>query len=62
MAKQNPSTQPRTGQPDPKLDRVSFDARFHARFYDPAFDPLRNEIDKLAQVAWEDGEASTLPA
>ena len=44
---------PRTGQPDPAIDRASFEARFRERFYDPAFDAQRESIDALAGIAWD---------
>jgi multimeric flavodoxin WrbA len=43
----------RKGQGDPKLSRAEFGKRFRARFYDPAFDSLRGEIDRLESVAWD---------
>ena len=48
---------PRTGQPDPKLDRTTFEARFRERFQDPAFDAHRGAIDALAAIAWDGYEA-----
>ncbi len=56
MAKSDPTRaqlQPRTGQPDPRLTRAQFDARFRLRFHDPAFVPLETEIARLAAVAWD---------
>ena len=43
----------RTGMPSPELDRTAFETRFRSRFADPAFDPLRDEIDRLAAAAWD---------
>ncbi len=43
----------RKGQGDAKLPRDEFLKRFRARFYDPGFDPLQAEIDRLAEVAWD---------
>jgi len=43
----------RTGQPYAKLTRDEFTRRFMERFYDPAFDTVRGEIDRVAAVAWE---------
>lgn len=51
----------RRGQPDPQLRRVEFDARFHERFADPAFDGQREAIAALCDIAWrnyEDGHKS----
>lgn len=42
----------RKEMPSAELSREEFTRRFHNRFYDPAFDPLRAEIEKLAAVAW----------
>ena len=44
---------PRTGQPDPAIDRASFEARFREHFYDPAFDAQRESVDTLAGIAWD---------
>jgi multimeric flavodoxin WrbA len=43
----------RKGQGDPTLSRAEFSKRFRARFYDPAFDSLRAEIEKLENLAWD---------
>lgn len=45
--------EPRKGMPNPELDRATFNARFRSRFADPAFDSLREEIDRLAATAWD---------
>ena len=34
------------------LTKEQFRARFDARFYDPAFDTVRGELDKVFEVAW----------
>lgn len=47
------SIEPRTGQPDPRLTRNAFEARFRQRFQDPAFDPHEDAIARLAAVAWD---------
>lgn len=39
--------------PSPDLTREVFLARYAERFYDPAFDSVRGEIDRLAAIAWE---------
>lgn len=46
-------TDPRKGMPDPKIDEETFKARFRSSFCDPAFDQLDNEIEAIAQIAWE---------
>jgi multimeric flavodoxin WrbA len=43
----------RTGQPYHAPTREEFVERFLQRFHDPGFDGLRNEIDRLAAVAWD---------
>ncbi|MGQ0654236.1 MAG: flavodoxin family protein [Betaproteobacteria bacterium] len=35
------------------LSRDEFQRRFTERFYDPAFDAVRKEIDRLSEVAWD---------
>jgi multimeric flavodoxin WrbA len=50
----NPSKpEVRKGTPDVKLSRKEFQKRFTARFYDPAFDQAKAEIQKLSDIAWE---------
>jgi multimeric flavodoxin WrbA len=39
--------------PSPKLDESAFRARYLERFADPAFDPLRAELDAIAGAAWD---------
>ncbi len=54
MANDSKSTpQVRTGQGDVKLSREEFDRRLRERFYDPAFDAVRPEIDRVIEVAWK---------
>ena len=43
----------RKGQGDVKLTREEFDRRLGERFYDPAFDSVREEIRKVLDVAWD---------
>jgi multimeric flavodoxin WrbA len=43
----------RKGQGDVKLSREEFVRRLGERFYDPAFDAVRGEIDRVMQIAWE---------
>jgi multimeric flavodoxin WrbA len=43
----------RKGQGDTKLSRAEFSKRYRAHFYDPAFDSLRAEIEKLEDAAWD---------
>ncbi|MGE0666476.1 MAG: hypothetical protein AB7O49_07965 [Sphingomonadales bacterium] len=46
------STEPRKGMPGVSLTREEFTRRYLRQFFDPAFDPLREELDRLAQIAW----------
>ena len=43
----------RKGMPSTQLDKSEFKKRFLTQFYDPAFQPLINELDKIAEVAWD---------
>ncbi|WP_162938783.1 flavodoxin family protein [Brevundimonas naejangsanensis] len=45
--------EPRRGMPSPELSRAAFTARFLSRFADPAFAPLKAELDRVAAVAWD---------
>jgi hypothetical protein len=47
----------RKGQGSVQLDRDTFRRRFEARFVDPAFEKLRDEVGRLADAAWEAYEA-----
>ncbi len=42
----------RKGMPSVALDRSEFKKRFLARFYDPDYEPLTAELDKIADAAW----------
>jgi multimeric flavodoxin WrbA len=48
-----PSPIVRKGQGDVKLTREEFDRRLGERFYDPAFDGVRGEIQRILDVAWD---------
>ena len=43
----------RKGMPSVQLDRGEFRKRFLAKFYDPEFEPLKREIDKVLDIAWK---------
>jgi len=43
----------RTGQGSTRLGKAEFLRRWKERFADPAFDPEREKIDRLAEIAWE---------
>src|SRR5215813_9421609 len=47
-----PKMKVRTGMPSVQLDKAEFKRRFRERFYDPDFESLRDEIDKIAETAW----------
>ena len=47
-----PDPEVRTGQGDVQLTREEFVRRLAERFYDPAFDDVRAEIDRIVEVAW----------
>ncbi len=42
----------RTGPVDVKLSRAEFEARYRERFYDPSFDAVAAELDRIVDVAW----------
>ncbi|WP_240623235.1 flavodoxin family protein [Brevundimonas lutea] len=44
---------PREGMPDPKLDEATFRERYLSAFVDPAFDPMRAELDRIAGIAFD---------
>jgi multimeric flavodoxin WrbA len=46
----------RKGQTYHKLTREEFMDRFLERFYDPDFDAVRGEIERVAAIAWENHE------
>ncbi|MGO4525223.1 flavodoxin family protein [Microvirga sp. 2MCAF35] len=43
----------RKGTPDPTLDQAEFRKRFLQQFQDPAFDPLGDELQRIADAAWD---------
>lgn len=44
---------PRKGMPDPTLGRREFEARFMARFQDPAFEAATDHLKAVEAIAWE---------
>lgn len=44
---------PRRSAPSFKISRDEFLKRFHKQFCDTHFDPLRAELDRIADIAWE---------
>ncbi len=43
----------RRGMPSVELSRAEFETRYRTRFTDPAFAPLKKEIDAITAVAWD---------
>ncbi len=43
----------RKGQGSVKLSREEFERRYRERFYDPSFDGVKSEIDRVVDVAWK---------
>ena len=44
---------PRKGMPSPKLDEAEFKRRLLSQYQDPAFEPLGEELAKVAAAAWD---------
>ncbi len=42
----------RKGQPSVELDEAEFKRRIHLRFYDPAFERVAPELERVIDVAW----------
>lgn len=57
-SKKPPVPKVRKGQGDVKLTRAEFDRRLGERFYDPAFDSVRAELERVMDVAWEGYDSS----
>jgi multimeric flavodoxin WrbA len=47
------SAKVRKGMPSAQLSKAEFVKRFRSRFYDPAFEPFTNEIEKIIEKAWD---------
>ena len=47
------ATEPRKGMPSPRLPEAEFKRRFLGQFPDPAFDAVRAELDRIADIAWQ---------
>lgn len=43
----------RKGMPSVQLTRKEFARRFRGRFYDPAFEVVGGEIEKILERAWD---------
>jgi multimeric flavodoxin WrbA len=50
--------EPRKGMPSPRLPEAEFKRRFLGQFIDPAFDPLRGDLERIAAAAWDAYENS----
>ena len=48
----------RKGMPDPHICEDEFRTRFLSRFYDPAFTPIVENLERAADIAWEAYEAT----
>ena len=48
-----PKPRVRKGMPSVQLTKEDFAKRFRERFYDPAFDPVAPEIERVMAVAWQ---------
>jgi multimeric flavodoxin WrbA len=50
----SPTTpEPRKGMPSPTLDEAEFKRRYLEQFRDPGFGSLKDELARLAEVAWQ---------
>lgn len=45
--------EPRKGTPSPRLERPEFLRRFRSQFRDEGFEKLQDELEKIAEAAWE---------
>jgi len=48
-----PAPEIRKGQGDTRLSREEFERRWRQKFYNPLFDSVRSEIDRVAEIAWK---------
>jgi multimeric flavodoxin WrbA len=44
---------PRKGTPSPRLGEAEFKRRYAEQFFDPAFDAVRVELEKVTDIAWQ---------
>ncbi|MGO4440948.1 flavodoxin family protein [Rhizobium sp. RAF56] len=49
----NSDLEPRKGSPSPRLEEAEFRKRFLNQFRDPAYEPLKVELEKVADAAWD---------
>jgi multimeric flavodoxin WrbA len=52
-AKFDPILTPRKGMPSPRLEEAEFRDRYLQLFGDPAFEPLKEQLDQIASAAWD---------
>jgi multimeric flavodoxin WrbA len=52
-AKFDPILSPRKGMPSPRLEEAAFRSRYLEQFEDPAFEPLKAQINQIAAAAWD---------
>src|SRR5579862_850656 len=53
MAKSRIKVKVRKGMPSVAIDRAEFAKRYRALFYDPAFEKLQPEMNKIIAAAWD---------
>jgi multimeric flavodoxin WrbA len=53
MAERETAVSPRKGMPSPKLDEMEFRKRYLQQFDDGAFGTVRDELERIAGIAWE---------
>lgn len=53
MPDSSDTPKPRRGQAPPMLERDQFHVRFIRSFSDPAFEPVRDALEKVESVAWD---------
>ncbi|MGZ2488064.1 multimeric flavodoxin WrbA [Rhizobium pisi] len=49
----DPILTPRKGMPSPRLDKNEFRRRYLAQFVDPAFEPLKSQLEEITAAAWD---------
>lgn len=52
------TTAPRKGMPSPRLDEAEFRRRFLRQFVDPCYQPVREALSEVADIAWQAYAAS----
>lgn len=49
----DPVLTPRKGMPSPRLEEAEFKSRYLKQFEDPAFEPLKTQLDEITSAAWD---------